>query len=438
MIELIIFGIFSVMLLVCILFGINIIFPLVFGLLIFFSYGLYKKHSFFDVFKMCISGIVTIKNLIIIFILIGIMTAFWRSSGTIAFVVYYASLVFSPDIMVIGAFVVCSIVSMLMGTSMGTVATIGVICMTMSNSMGIPVSVMGGAIFAGIYFGDRCSPMSSSALLVSELTKTNIFDNIKLMLKTATVPLIISLVIYTIISFLVPTSDSTTNLGEIFLEHFSLNPLVLIPAATIILLSIFRFNVKINMVVSILSTIPIIMFVQNKSLSEIINIALFGFHPDNSELSGLISGGGIVSMSTVIVIVCLSCCYAGIFKETNFLDGIKGFIVKLSEKTTVFTSVAVTSIIAGMISCNQTLAIMLTNQLCKDIEPNNSKLAVNIENTAVILAPMVPWSIACTVPLSTISAPTSSLIFAFYLYLIPIWQIIVSYYDKNKQRKNDV
>lgn len=45
--------------------------------------------------------------------------------------------------------------------------TIGVICMTMANSMGIPPFLTGGAILAGIFFGDRCSPVSTSAAFLS-------------------------------------------------------------------------------------------------------------------------------------------------------------------------------------------------------------------------------------------------------------------------------
>ena len=45
-------------------------------------------------------------------------------------------------------------------------------------------------------FGDRCSPMSTSALLVSELTETDIFDNIKNMVKTSVVPFAAVCVLY--------------------------------------------------------------------------------------------------------------------------------------------------------------------------------------------------------------------------------------------------
>ena len=98
--------------------------------------------------------------------------------------------------MLLASFLLCCLVSFLTGTSFGSAATIGVICMTMADSMGIPSIYTGGAILAGIFFGDRCSPVSTSALLVSELTKTDLFSNIRNMLRSALVPFALCCIIY--------------------------------------------------------------------------------------------------------------------------------------------------------------------------------------------------------------------------------------------------
>lgn len=101
------------------------------------------------------------------------------------------------------------------GSIFGSAATIGVICMTMADSMGIPSIYTGGAILAGIFFGDRCSPVSTSALLVSELTKTDLFSNIRNMLRSALVPFALSCIIYTVLGWTLhagTSADSTRNL----------------------------------------------------------------------------------------------------------------------------------------------------------------------------------------------------------------------------------
>ena len=44
----------------------------------------------------------------------------------------------------------------LIGTSLGTAATMGFICVSIGKAMGINPYYLGGAVLSGIYFGDRC------------------------------------------------------------------------------------------------------------------------------------------------------------------------------------------------------------------------------------------------------------------------------------------
>ena len=79
-----------------------------------------------------------------------------------------------------------------------------------------------------------------------------------------------------------------------------------------------------------------------------------------------------------------------------------------------------------MLTCNQTLTIMLTHQLCIDIETEKEKFAIDLENSAVVIAPLIPWSIAGAVPLASAGASMASLFAACFLYLLPIYTLISS------------
>jgi len=99
---------------------------------------------------------------------------------------------------------------------------------------------------------------------------------------------------------------------------------------------------------------------------------------------------------------------------------------RLSGKILPFGTILLTSVITIMISCNQTLAIMLTHQLCMDAEPDPETMASHLENTTVVIAPLIPWSIAGAVPLATVGAPTACILTACYLYLLPVWNYAVA------------
>lgn len=52
-------------------------------------------------------------------------------------------------------------------------------------------------------------------------------------------------------------------------------------------------------------------------------------------------------------------------------------------------------------------------------------MMIGIENTTIVIAALIPWSIACSVPLATIEAPSTAILCACYLYLQPLlgWKL---------------
>lgn len=76
---------------------------------------------------------------------------------------------------------------------------------------------------------------------------------------------------------------------------------------------------------------------------------------------------------------------------------------------------------------------MLSHSLCKE-DQGKQELAIGLENTAVVIAPLIPWSIAGAVPLAALGAPTAAIPAACYLYFIPLWNLAV-HLRRNKQTK---
>lgn len=418
--------IFIAVLFGCVIAGVPILVALLTGYILFVLYALINGFAVKDVLKMSFDGIRTAKNILITFMLIGIMTALWRAGGTVPVIVSTSAGLISPSVFVCLAFVLNCVLSFLTGTAFGTSATMGVICMTVAGTLGVDAVVTGGAVLAGAYFGDRCSPVSTSALLVSELTGTDIYNNIKNMLKTAAIPFLLSCGAYLVLGFALPASGNVLpDIRGIFAKEFSLSPLSFIPAAVILVLSLFKVKVKISMTASILASAVVCVLTEDVSVTELFRYAFFGFSTDNEILSPMINGGGIVSMLKVSAIVCISSCYSGIFGGTGLLEPVQTLVKKLKKRLSAYAVVLITSVFSGMTACNQTLSIMLTNQLCADIEKDKSKLALYLENSAVVIAPLVPWSIAGSVALTSAGAPMSSIIAAVFLYILPIYSLFI-------------
>ena len=422
---------FSLSLITCLLLKFSVVYALVIGYIIFIIYGLIKRHNLIILIKKSFEGVLTVKNILLVFILIGMITALWRVSGTIAFIVYMGSKLISPSILILLTFLLCAILSVLIGTSLGTAATMGVICASIGKAMGVNPYYIGGAVLSGIYFGDRCSPMSTSALLIAELTKTNLYTNIKLMIKTSIIPFVMTCLFYLFLGFNSTVSNISVNVTEIFKQNYNLNIIVIIPAILIIILSILKINVKKTMLVSIIISFIIAMFIQRDSIVVLINYCIFGYHHPNEKLNLMMKGGGILSMVNVSLIVGISSSYSGIFKETKMLVSLKGYLKEFSKKTSNYFVIFLSSIISGAIACNQSLGTILTNELCGELV-EKQKMAIILENTVILLVGLIPWNIAMDVPLKAIDVGFVSGFFAFYLYFLPLWNLFLGVMEEKK------
>lgn len=368
-----------------------------------------------------------------IFVLIGAITGIWMASGTVPSIIYYGIKYINPKYFILYSFLISCTVSLLLGSSFATVSTVGVAIILIAKSTNINLNIVAGAIIAGAYFGDRCSPMSSSANLVATLTKTNLYTNINNMFKTSIIPFVLSILIYVIFSTQKTFNFVETNLNAQIINTYKVNLIVLLPAIVILLLSMFKVDVKLSMLVSILLASIIAISLQKYKINQVIHFIIFGFHLDKfNPLQNIIKGGGIISMWKASLVVFISSALSGIFNGTKMLYLIENILLKAKTRFNLYVYTLITSIIIAAIGCNQSIAIIITNQLMnksyENIAVEKTQLALDIENTAVVLAALIPWNIAAFVPTTTMGVSSTGFIpYAFYLYLLPTINLIYLY-----------
>ncbi|MBK5241701.1 Na+/H+ antiporter NhaC family protein [Clostridium sp.] len=421
--------------------GIFVGFPLLLVFFIFAYISLRRGFLLNDVIKMSIDGGKKSFIVLNIFVLIGSITGIWMASGTVPAIIYYGITYMNPNFFILYTFIISCAVSFILGTSLGTVSTVGVALILMAKSGNVNVNIAAGAIIAGSYFGDRCSPMSSSANLIANLTKTNLYTNIFNMFKTSIIPFILSVVIYLIISLKQPLNLIQNNIDTELITIFQINWIILLPSITILVFSLFRINVKISMFISIvIASIIAIIFQQNTPI-EVLKFILLGFRLDDaSSLKNILKGGGIISMWKPALVVFISCALAGIFSGTNMLKKVEDILMKAKTRYALFIYTTITSIITAAFGCNQSISIVLTHHLMsKSYEDKNIdkyKLSIDLENTAILLSALIPWNIAAFVPTTTMEVSSIGFVpYAFYLYLVPIVSMLTLKFSEIKHRK---
>ncbi len=404
----------------CIAAGISVLYALAAGLLLFIVYGALKGFSARALAGMCVRGAREIKTMLITFMLIGLLTAIWRSSGCIPAIVCYASELIYPRILILMTFLLTAAVSMLTGSAYCTAATMGVICVSIASSMDIPLFWVGGAVLSGAVLGNRSSPVSSSVLFVSSQTKTDIYGNIRNMTRSALIPFCLSCVIYALAGLAVSGTEGGMDVGAMFESEFTVSPVCILPAAILLVMAVLRVGVKTVMAVSILTAIPIALFVQNTPALTLLKDMIYGFSAASPQLGKMINGGGALSMVQVSLILLIGSFYSGIFKETGLLNFLKAPIERAGEKFGHFAVFLAASVFFVSVACNQALAIILVNQMVSPIEPDNELRANYIADTTIPVASLIPWSVMAAVPLSSAGAPLICILGACYIYLLPL------------------
>ena len=221
--------------------------------------------------------------------------------------------------------------------------------------------------------------MSSSALLVCELTDTDIYVIIVKVLRQVLVPLLVTAALYLYLGRGWGSGAAEVESTRIFTSTFYLAPVTLLPAGIIILFSMLRIRVELTMLVSIVAAAAICVVYQDMGIIQVMDVMVRGYHARDLQLAALIDGGGLKSMVSIGAIVAISSAYFGIFSATNLLSNLKQWVLGLASRSNVFFVTVLVSFITCAISCNQTLATMLTCEMTKTLTEKKETLAVNLE-----------------------------------------------------------
>jgi NhaC family Na+:H+ antiporter len=328
------------------------------------------------------------------------------------------------------AFVICCLASFLIGTSSGTASTVGLPLMIIARSGHANLNIIAGAVIAGAYFGDRCSPMSSSAYLVANLTGTNIFTNIKNMFRSAAIPLLLSLAFYYILSVRHPLGASDTSLAGALLKTFHIQLIMLLPTMIILILSICRINIDISILISILSAAVLGVLLQGHQWQQMLGYLVWGFKiTAPGPLQHIFTGGGIVSMLKTCLVVFVSCSLAGLCSGIKMFDGLKKMLLNMRlSRPRLFGATSIVSVIAAAFGCSQTIAVVMTEEIVKDCYNalTEYQLALDLENSGIILSALIPWNIAALLMTTILNVGAAGYIpYAFFIYILPVTYIFI-------------
>jgi NhaC family Na+:H+ antiporter len=348
---------------------------------------------------------------IMILFLVGALAGTWLVSGVIPAMVYYGLQVLSPTIFLPACVLIAAIISIATGSSWTTSATVGIALIGIGEALGIPLGMVAGAVISGAYFGDKMSPLSDTTNLAPAMAGTDIFTHIRYMAITTIPTIIITLIVFTIISLTIETTGNTdvSDLLSSIDETFNITPWLFAVPLTVIALILTKTKPLIALGAGVLLAAIFAVVFQPEILSSLssssssINALLNSIFVDteivtsNEKLNELFSAGGMKGMLWTIFLIICAMVFGGTMDAIGALARITRVLLSLA--TTVFglfASTVFSCIGLNIIASDQYLAIVIPGKMFKEafedkgLAPEN--LSRTLEDGGTVTSVLIPWN----------------------------------------------
>lgn len=356
---------------------------------------------------------------ILIVLLIGCLIGAWILSGVVPVLIYYGLKFISPTVFLLVTALICSVMSVFTGTSWGTIGTVGIALIAVSQGLGIPLPYTAGAIITGALFGDKLSPMSDTTIMAPTLSGVDVIEHIKHMLYTTIPGYLISLIIYTILGFRIgaqgmATGEETKLILDTLSASFNLNPVLLIvPVITLVLIikkvpSIPAFGIGI-----FLGCLFAGIF-QSASLADMGTALYSGFKGDTGVelVDKMLTRGGLSSMFGTVALFIAAAVFGAPLKAAGVLDFL---ISKLTDSTsswkTVLSGAYILNIIIVLILSSYYALFTLMGPILRPVMDRygipRKNLSRMLEDTGTATAWITPWNVTGIFAVTTLGVSIS-------------------------------
>lgn len=367
-----------------------------------------------------------------IILAVGMMIASFMAAGTVPTILGAGLKLITPKFFLALTFIMCCIMSVIMGTSWGTLGTVGIAMMGVGAGLGVNPAITAGAVVSGAWFGDKMSPMSDSTIMCSTITETYIMDHIKAMMQTTIPAAVVSLVIYLGIgigisgdSYEASTVDSIMN-GLKGMFHINLIPVI--PIVVVIVMILMKKGTIVSMMSGTVVAILIAVFYQGYSVADMGTFLYSGFtcETKNEILISLLNRGGMTSMLSLLAVFVGGLGLGGILDKTGMLEPIFHYITEKykSPRGIMLMAWCATLLCILVIADNNFAFVMVATLFGSAFQKYNLKsqnLSRILEDVGTLGSALVPWNVGAQFAAGVLGVSTLAYMpYAFLNWMTPI------------------
>ena len=384
---------------------------------------------------------------IMILFLVGALAGTWLVSGIIPAMVYYGLQVLSPAIFLPASVIIAAIISIATGSSWTTSATVGIALIGIGSALGIPTGMIAGAVISGAYFGDKMSPLSDTTNLAPAMAGTDLFTHIKYMAYTTVPTIIITLIVFAILSGTIDTTGNAdiSNLLASINNTFNITPWLFLVPGIVIAMILMKTKPLVALGIGVLLAAVFAFIFQGdvlESLSTskfqaIINSILVdtNIQTDDEKLSELFSSGGMNGMLWTIFLIICAMVFGGVMDAIGALAKItKSLLAVATSVFGLFASTVVSCLGLNIVASDQYLALVIPGKMFKKayedkgLAPEN--LSRTLEDSGTVTSVLIPWNTCGAYQSGVLGVDVGDYFFyAIFNYLSPIMTLLFAAFN---------
>ena len=319
-----------------------------------------RSRTFDEKIRSCAAGIgdENIVIMLFIFLMAGAFSGIASAAGGAASAAHLMLSIIPDKFTVPGLFLISCLISMAMGTSVGTISVLCPIACAVASASTLSVNLLTGVIVGGAMFGDNLSFISDTTIAATRTQGVGMRDkfraNLRIALPAAMITLLI-LIVYTLIS-------PAASIGS-----YEYKFILAVPYFAVLLLSLAGVNVFLVLLTGIL------LFLAAGIAAGSLSYA--------SALSSM--GNGISGMFETMIVTILVASIAALMRENGGLEAILSLIRRKagSRRGGMFGIAALTAFI-DVATANNTVAIVIAAPIARSI---SEEYHVKPEKTASLL-----------------------------------------------------
>ncbi|WP_371189235.1 Na+/H+ antiporter NhaC [Thalassotalea maritima] len=415
--------------------------------------GYKNGHSWQSMEKAIINGISLSLSAVLILLVVGALIGTWLLAGTVPTLIYYGLLILDPSWFYVATCIICGLVSMSIGSSWTTAATVGVALLAVAEGLNLSPVITAGAIISGAYFGDKISPLSETTNLAPAVAGSELFEHIRYMLWTTVPSIITALFLFTILGLqedVSTTTESALELNALLQQYFHISSFNLLP---LVVLMVLAFNkvpaflaigvgTLIGAIWAVLFQQNFIMLIAGEGVDQftanvtVVWTAFFdgvAITTDNTDFNNLISRGGMAGMLNTIWLIICALSFGALLEHLGLLQRLMDAMLRgVKSIGGLISSTVGTCIVTNIVTADQYMAIVMPGRMYKSEYQKRGLqpvvLSRTLEDSGTITSPLIPWN-SCGAYMHGVLMvnPLEYAFYAFFNLINPILAVVYGF-----------